>query len=178
MKKRLTIAAGLLLLVLLVCIAAGIALPLFYPRPHRETVEASGLEPSLVYAVIKAESNFREEAVSRAGAVGLMQLMPSTAEFVCRMEEISFAADRLKEGEYNVRLGCAYLSYLLRRFSATDTALCAYNAGEGTVRSWLDDPTLSADGRTLSRVPYPETAAYLEKIKKFQKIYRFLYDKT
>lgn len=146
-----------------------------YRRPYREIVEKSGLPPSLVYAVIKAESGFREKALSAAGATGLMQLLPATAEFICRENGLEFSADRLTEGEYNVRIGCLYLGYLLGRFSAEETALAAYNAGEGTVREWLSDGRYSRDGIHLSSVPYPETKKYLEKVLKFREKYLFFY---
>lgn len=146
-----------------------------YPRPYRETVLKSGLPPALVYAVIKAESDFREDAVSRAGAVGLMQLMPATAEFVCERDGAPFDRERLKEAEYNITLGCKYLTYLFGRFPVTETAICAYNAGEGTVSEWLRDSSVSEDGKTLNEIPYGETRAYVKKILKYRKMYEKLY---
>ncbi len=171
-KKRAVIAVTLCVLMSLFVLGAVFSA---YRRPFRKIAEDSGVSPSLVYAVMKAESGFREQALSGAGAVGLMQLMPSTAEFICRKEGIAFEAERLSEGEYNVRLGCKYLAYLLKRFSEERTALAAYNAGEGTVTEWLSDRTLSADGVTLKEIPYPETAGYVKKVEKFRKIYEFLY---
>ena len=126
-----------------------------YPRPYAEEVQKSGLPSALVYAVMKAESNFREGAESDAGAVGIMQLLPSTAAFVCEREGISFDAARLTEGEYNVTLGCAYLGYLMEEFEE-ETALAAYNAGEGRVREWLKDGRYSSDGRTLKNLLFPK----------------------
>lgn len=169
--------------VVLLCAAAAcallsafwIGLILSFPRPYRRTVESSGIDPSLVYAVIRAESAYREDAVSGAGAVGLMQLRPSTAEFICRREGIPFEREKLTEGEYNITLGTRYLIYLFGRFRAESAALAAYNAGEGTVTEWLGDDRYSKDGITLERIPYGETAAYLKKIEKFRKIYEILY---
>lgn len=161
-----------------VCAICVVAMRAAYPRPYSEEVKKSGVSPSLVYAVMKAESGFREDAVSRAGAVGLMQLKPATAEFICSRQGIAFEADRLSEGSYNVFLGCAYLNYLFARFSETETALAAYNAGEGNVRRWLSDEAYSADGKTLSAIPFSETRAYVKKVLKFQKFYQFLYGKT
>ena len=146
-----------------------------FPRPYAEEVKASGLEPHLVYAVIKAESGFDEKVVSRAGAIGLMQLLPSTAEFVCAREDLPYEEDRLVEGAYNLKLGCLYLRYLLGRFPAEKTALAAYNAGEGVVAEWLKDPEISEDGLNLLHIPYPETARYVKKILKIKKFYDFFY---
>lgn len=158
----------------LVCLGIG-WLFFAFRRAERETVELSGVEPALVYAVIKAESGFSEKAESRAGAVGLMQLLPSTAQFIAEKNHVEYSPERLKESGYNVRLGCMYLGYLLERFGE-ETALAAYNAGEGTVLKWLKDPRFSPDGERLSEIPYPETARYVKKVIKFRKIYRFLYD--
>lgn len=159
---------------LLACMTALI-LCASYPRPYRSAVEESGVPPSLAYAVMKAESNFREDAVSRAGAVGVMQIKPSTAEYICRKRGIPYCAERLTDGEYNAALGCMYLAYLLERFPDERTAVCAYNAGEGTVKSWLARPACSQDGRTLSDIPFPETRAYEKKVENFRKIYEILY---
>lgn len=146
-----------------------------FRRPFRNTVESSDVSPALAYAVMKAESGFRETAHSPAGAVGIMQLMPSTAEFVCGLYGIPFEAEKLVDGEYNVALGCRYLIYLSERFSSPETVAAAYNAGEGTVSDWLRNAAYSADGKTLITIPYPETARYVKKVEKFRKIYLFLY---
>ena len=168
-KILIGLAAALLLA------AAGAALfCALFRRPHREIVEGSGLDPALVYAVMKAESGFNEEAESPAGALGLMQLMPATAEFICRKHGVPFELERLKEGEYNTRLGCLYLKYLGERFEE-ETMIAAYNAGEGTVSRWLENAEFSEDGRTLKRIPYPETAAYVKKVGNLRKKYRIFY---
>ncbi len=143
-----------------------------FPRPYREV--STGKCGLLAYAVAKAESGFREDAVSRAGAVGVMQLKPSTARFICGREGIGYEESRLTEGGYNFLLGCRYLDYLLERFGETE-ALAAYNAGEGVVSEWLRDGSCSADGAHLLRIPYPETAAYVKKVLRFRKIYEFFY---
>ncbi len=159
-------------------ISAAAAVGVLYSRfrrPCRETVEESSLPPALVYAVMKAESGFDQNAVSAAGAVGLMQLLPSTAMFVAERSGVAFAPEKLFEAEYNVKLGCLYLEYLLERFPKEGTAIAAYNAGEGTVDDWLRAPSFSEDGETLGRIPYPETEDYVKKVVKFRKIYEILY---
>ena len=173
-SKLLAVVCGLLLLL---CVAAlpYALLRISFRRPYSSIVSESGLAPSLVYSVMKAESDFREDVVSKAGAVGMMQLMPATAEFICKREGMTFNSERLKDGAYNVSLGCKYLAYLLNRFPVTETALCAYNAGEGTVSEWLKNSELSNDGKTLQKIPYAETRSYVKKIMKYRKIYENLY---
>lgn len=178
MKRRpylwlVTVLPALFLVLAIFVVVLGVRAG--FQRPYRKVAEDSGLPSALVYSVMKAESGFREDVVSRAGAVGIMQLKPSTAEFICGKEGITFEPDRLKNGEYNTRLGCAYLKYLCARFTTLDTAICAYNAGEGNVAQWLGDERYSLDGETLIKIPFPETAAYLKKVQKFRKIYEILY---
>ncbi len=170
MKKKWIVAAVALCLL---CFAAVFLSA--YRRPYREIVTKVGVDPSLVYAVMKAESGFCEDAVSQAGAIGLMQLLPSTAEFICDKRGLEFFPEKLKEGAYNVKLGCFYLAYLTERFSDIQTVIAAYNAGEGVVSKWLEDDSVSLDGVRLYVIPYPETAQYVKKVEKFRKIYRFLY---
>lgn len=148
---------------------------LAFPMPYKRETEGCGVEPALIFAVMKAESGFRERAKSEAGAMGLMQLMPATAEFICERSGTEFSKERLFEGGYNVKLGGMYLGYLLERFECEETAIAAYNAGEGTVSKWLKDGKYSRDGTKLKRIPYPETRDYVKKVKKYRKIYRILY---
>ena len=170
-RKVMTVA----ILVVSVFIALFFSVRSAFPRPYRAEIRASGLDPSLVYAVIKTESGFDERAVSRSGAVGLMQLMPATAKFICAREKIVYEEEKLTMGAYNLKLGLLYLKYLSERFPAEETALAAYNAGEGTVREWLENTAFSEDGLTLKKIPYPETARYLKKIGKIKKFYDFFY---
>lgn len=169
---RVVAIAGTLILLM----SAGlIVMRSSYRRPYRSIVEASGVDPALVYAVMKTESGFDECAVSRAGAVGLMQLLPSTAEYICQREGIIFRGENLLDGAYNVRLGCMYLRYLLQRFPDERTAICAYNAGEGAVTGWLQNENYSNDGKTLNEIPYEETRIYEKKVFNFKKNYQILY---
>ena len=146
------------------------------PKRNEDMIRARaaefGLEEELVFAVVRAESNFRADAVSPAGAVGLMQLMPSTARF---MQAMLGAFGEWREPQENIRLGAGYLRYLSDRFDRLEEVLAAYNAGEGTVRRWLSDPALvGADGE-LAHIPYPETRSYVRKTKNFYFCYKFFY---
>ena len=118
---------------------------------------------SMVIAVMRTESDFYPDAVSSAGACGLMQLMPETFRFL-RDETFfdSIADHAIFDPAVNIRYGTYYLSYLYAEFGNWFTALAAYNAGEGRVREWLKDPSLSSDGN-LKSIPFPETAQYVKK---------------
>ncbi len=141
-----------------------------YMREEREravygavlTAAASfDVSPAMIFAVISTESDFKPDALSPVGAIGLMQLMPETFAFLRdeRLKE-DIPDDAVWQREVNIRYGTYYLSYLFDRFGTWHTALAAYNAGEGRVADWLADPLLS-DGNTLFRIPFEETENYV-----------------
>ena len=131
------------------------------------------IEPSLIFSIIKAESKFNENAKSSAGAIGLMQIKLSTANYMLTLDgEDVISENELFMTENNIKLGTQYFAYLLNKFENLDVSICAYNAGETVVRQWLQDETLSKDGKTLIKIPYTETENYLKKVQFNQKIYK------
>ena len=120
--------------------------------------------PGLVLAVIRTESDFCADAVSSAGAKGLMQLMPDTFAFLRdeRMHE-KFEDNAIFDPAVNIRYGTYYLAYLYERFENWPTVLAAYNAGESRVAEWLGSSAYSKDGKTLFAIPFPETERYVER---------------
>ena len=152
-----------------------------YPLYYADVVEASadefGLPPELVYAVILTESSFDADAVSSAGAKGLMQLTDDTNEWVAwRLGEES-EPSRIFEPGLNIRRGCYLLSYLYERFGGWNEAHAAYNAGVGRVDGWLNDILYSTDQRTLiiDKLPIEETRNYIAKVLKSAEKYKKLY---
>ena len=142
---------------------------LYYPLKYQSQIEFYAqeylLDEALICAVINTESGFEEDVISSKGAVGLMQLMPSTAKAISEALDEPFDEKDLLNAEVNIKYGCHYLAMLLKQFDF-DEALCAYNAGMGKVRGWLKNPRYSADGQHLNSIPYAETKAYVEKVKK------------
>lgn len=151
--------------------------PLAYADLIEKYADENGVSPSLVCAIICTESHFNPNAVSHAGAMGLMQLTPETYVWAQTRAGIrdKAPADTLFDPVQNIRFGTVTLRLLLTQFENTDTALAAYNAGQGNVSRWLKDPAYSADGVTLHTIPYKETAAYVQKVKAAQKVYQTLY---
>ena len=143
---------------------------LFPTKFKKQVTEISseyGLEPALVYAIIKAESGFKPNAVSQAGAVGLMQLLPSTAKWIAEEVGDEFDYNQLFVVEKNIEYGCFYLDYLFDKFGDIDIVVCAYNAGETKVRDWILDGVLVKE-----KIDYEETREYLRKVKRFYGIYK------
>ncbi len=147
--------------------------PLGYKQIVVECSDYYGLDRGLVFSVIKTESNFKSNAVSKAGAVGLMQITPKTADYIAEMLKISDYD--LLDAYTNVWFGCYYLKYLLNKFNVLNVALCAYNAGEGNVALWLNNQDYSTDNINLLVIPFKETKEYVAKILKTYKKYSELY---
>ncbi|MDZ4165154.1 MAG: transglycosylase SLT domain-containing protein [Smithellaceae bacterium] len=119
----------------------------------------NGLDPFLVVSLMREESHFRPAAVSKAGAVGVMQLMPATARRFGKVEK----SDELFDVEKNISLGSQYLARLLGEFPSFYQALAAYNAGEARVRKWLESSYLDEDEFTQD-IPFTETREYVLKV--------------
>lgn len=168
-----------LCLVLLYSLSLVFQRAFIYKIKYSEYVEAYsekyGVDKYLVYSVIYTESKFKENAVSPKNAVGLMQLMPETAKYICGKISEEYDGERLKEPEFNIMLGVYYLSYLQKRFDNVSEALAAYNAGEGRVAEWLRGAEYSEDGKTLKKIPIKETDDYVKKvlraIDKYERLY-------
>jgi len=142
---------------------------LLYPRPYDAEVaaaaEVSGLPVPLVYGVIRQESLYRSDALSSAGARGLMQLLPETARRTARQwSRPAPTPDSLFDPAVNVMLGAAHLKDLLTRFDGQlPLALAAYNAGPGAAQRWLPERALDPD-IWIENIPYNETRTYVQRI--------------
>ena len=148
-----------------------------YPLKFKNEIsfycEEYKLEKPLIFALIKTESNFNDKAESTKGAKGLMQLTEKTAAYIASLRKIE--TYDIFDVETNIDFGCFYYKYLRGKFTDSFTALAAYNAGEGIVSVWLQNPNYSTDKTTLINIPYPETKAYIKKIKKSFENYTNLY---
>lgn len=153
-----------------------------YPCLYEEYVQTYsvkfGVPEHIIYAVIKTESDFSSNAVSSVGAIGLMQLMPQTFDWVKMKLGEEGTSALLYDPETNIRYGTFYLSYLKMRYGVWTTAFAAYNAGFGRVDEWLENPDYADANGILLDTPYAETTAYMKKINKTIEIYDRLYPAT
>lgn len=152
--------------------------PLSFQRVIMKEAEQAQLDPSLVAAVINVESRWRTEAVSRKGARGLMQLMPTTAEWIAeKTGHAAVSEEDLFTPELNIRLGVRYLKDLLTQFDNDETlALAAYNGGRGNVRSWLDEGIWDGTQDKIEAIPFGETRRYVLKVEAQREIYNRIYN--
>ena len=158
-------------------------LKIIYPMQYKTEVLAASkkydLDPALVYAIIKTESNFDQNAVSPKDAMGLMQLTKETLDFVITKSTLdNHPASDLFDPKFNIESGCFFLNFLLDDFQSQNTAIAAYNAGRGNVKKWLADSQYSKDGKTLYKIPFDETSNYVKKINTAYTIYKNLYFKN
>ena len=154
---------------------------LVFPLPWWSLVEAEaerrGLDPYLLAALIRQESAFQPQAVSRAGARGLMQLLPSTARLVARkMGRPRPSRTQLFDPQTNVELGTQYLFDVLQRFDGRlEAALASYNAGPGRVDRWLARGNYRDPAEFIESIPFTETRNYVQAVLRNVAIYRRLY---
>ena len=149
-----------------------------FPRAHADLFEKearrSGVDPSLLFAISRRESAFAADTRSRAGAVGLMQLMPGTARQVARSLKLKRPRTQsLKKPSLNIRLGSRYIADMLKRYGGNPAmALAAYNAGPGAVDRWRPDFETDAD-IWIDTIPFEETRKYVRIVLEYAVIYQW-----
>ena len=152
--------------------------PLVYPAGYSDLITkhaiSSNLDPFLVYAIIREESWFNKEAVSPAGALGLMQLMPGTAK---RVAKESYAGrESLFDPEVNIELGTRFFSERLSQFDGNIfLAIASYNAGPEAVEKWMNELDGVELDEFIEDIPYKETREYVKKVFRSYMEYNRLY---
>lgn len=185
--------AALLVVLALLGIAAGgawfqvhQAMPswyarLWYPLDYEEAIRAEAarndLDPALIAAVINTESGFVPDSRSSQRAVGLMQVLPETAQFMAEgPDRPSPAPDRLEDPEVNIAYGSRYLRYLIDRYGTAPLALAAYNGGETNLSEWLALARTRGDTlRVPDDIPFTETREFVSRVLEAVPIYRRAY---
>jgi soluble lytic murein transglycosylase len=171
-----------------VIVAAILAMPLFQkavtefnlPLQHEDVIRQQAaekhLDPALIAGVIYAETKF-DPRPSAAGAQGLMQILPQTAEFLARRSgATTFTTADLATPQVNVAYGSYYLRYLLDEYGGRIVpALAAYNGGESNVSRWVARAHAAGHPLRISDIPFPETRAYVQRVLKAQRDYRHTY---
>lgn len=156
---------------------------LIYPISYTDEIKRSaaefGQDPLLIAAIIRVESNYQEDAVSRKGAVGIMQIMPDTASWILRQESFGdmTVEDAGSRAEAGIRLGTWYVKELNRQFGGQlPLMLAAYNAGPNRVKQWLNDKVWDGKEESLKSIPYGETRHYVSRVMYYYKKYRDIYE--
>jgi soluble lytic murein transglycosylase len=185
LRRRLTLGAGLALVVVAVLslvepadrAVREIKLPLRHEDIIRQQAAEKNVDPTLIAAVIYTESRFRDQT-SHAGAKGLMQLMPDTADYIARKSGgTRFTRADLATPQINIAYGTWYLRYLLDKYHGnTILTLAAYNAGEGKVDQWWREAADKGERfRVSAHIPFPETREYVGRVLSARADYRKTY---
>ncbi|WP_409228274.1 lytic transglycosylase domain-containing protein [Gudongella sp. SC589] len=176
MKK---IFAFLVIAVTLMAIVVS-AVALTYPLVYKDSVlkysKEYNLDPMMIMAVIKTESNFDKDATSIRDARGLMQIAESTGNWASEVLRIKdYDHGMLYVPEINIRFGTWYLRELIDQYGNDAVALAAYNAGSGNVSNWLSNKAYSDDGENLQSIPFPETEEYVRRVLRNKEVYELIY---
>ena len=180
-KRDIRVFVLILIMALLIGILANLIIDaiyrLVYPESYQQIVEKYAKKYSvpkeLIFAVIKVESNFNPNDVSSAGAMGLMQIIPSTYEWLTTKLGEEYCEENLYDPEINIKYGAYYLQYLYSRFGSWERAIIAYNWGETNFNEFL-----TTNGYTegdYDSIPVTETKNYVKKVMHHWKKYKELY---
>jgi soluble lytic murein transglycosylase len=153
-----------------------ITLPLHHEDIIRQQASDKGLDADLIAAVIYEESRFRDQT-SHAGARGLMQITPETADFIARRSGgVLFEQSDLATPQINIAYGAWYLNYLIERYQGNETlAVAAYNAGQTNVDRWVREAGGPDEFDSARHIPFPETRAYVQNVEERRGDYRERY---
>jgi soluble lytic murein transglycosylase len=152
---------------------------LAYPKPYLQEVEEAaqefGLDPSLLYAIMREESRYDPEAISRSYAQGLMQIIPSTRDWIAEKAQIEVEPVEIFRPDLNIRLGAWYLRHLLDYFAGDlDYAVAAYNGGPGNVNAWKENTLIQEKADFLRWIGFGETREYVPKVLLSYEVYKWL----
>jgi soluble lytic murein transglycosylase len=156
--------------------AREITLPLRHEDIIRQQAADKDLDPALIAGVIYAESKFSDQT-SHAGARGLMQITPPTAEAIAqRTGGVRFEQEDLADPQVNISYGAWYLRHMLDRYGDNVVlALAAYNAGQGNVDKWIAQARAEDRELTIEAIPFAETRAYVDRVLEARDDYRSAY---
>jgi len=157
-------------------VARELTLPLHHDDIIRQQAHDKNLDPALIAAIIYEESRFRDQT-SHAGARGLMQITPKTADAIAKHSGgVRFKQEDLSDPQINISYGAYYLRLLIDHYGGNETlAIAAYNAGIGNVDRWVANAGGADNFNTAEHIPFPETRAYVENVLQRREDYRHNY---
>lgn len=190
--NRRSVIAAFLLIVVLVIISTNSFWRAMYPIQYQKNIQTAAtfahVDPLLVASVIRVESKFHSQDVSHAGAVGLMQLMPTTAEWIAQtirqqssgsglaVRRLPEDAKHLASPQYNILIGSWYVKSLIIQFDNNEAAaIAAYNAGPQRVRTWLNTGVWNGQLESIDQIPVGETRHFVDRVFYNYHLYKKIY---
>jgi soluble lytic murein transglycosylase len=157
-------------------IAAWKALyPLPYEAALRREDAKNDFDPMFAAGLIRQESTFQADAVSRKDAIGLMQVLPKTGKILARQLKVRYTKNKLFEPDYNIELGMLYISNLVRQMGGFEYAAAAYNAGEDRIAAWKSERNYEEIPELVESIPFTETREYVQVVLRNTAVYRMIY---
>lgn len=152
--------------------------PIHFVQEIRDSAANYDVDPFLIAAIIRTESNYQLGQESRKGAIGVMQLMPDTAEWIVDAGgHPKHTLDELHRVDVNINLGSWYVSWLLKQYKGNKLySIAAYNAGQGNVNKWREAGTWDGTAEHINQIPFGETRHYVQRVIYYWKKYHKLYE--
>jgi soluble lytic murein transglycosylase len=180
-RKKRVFAVFLIAFIIFMFLSSSMVSRILYPIQYEEDIrlnsEKYGLDPFLIAAIIRVESNFKVDIESKKGAFGLMQLMPDTSEWIVEMGRFSPShKENLHDPAVSIQLGTWYLNYLHKQYKGNMVAVIAgYNAGQGNVNRWLQTKEWDGSLENANTIPFGETRHYIQRVLYYYNKYYKLY---
>jgi soluble lytic murein transglycosylase len=149
--------------------------PLPYEAALRREAARNNFDPMLAAGLIRQESTFQADAISRANAVGLMQVLPKTGKLLAHQLKVRYAKTKLTDPDYNIELGMLYIASLVRDFGEPEYALAAFNAGEDRITLWRSERKYEEVPELVESIPFSETRDYVQVVLRNAEVYRMVY---
>jgi soluble lytic murein transglycosylase len=153
--------------------------PIYYQQEIKQSAENHNIDPFLIAALIRVETNYQYHLESKKGAIGIMQLMPDTAMWI--VESANFgphSIDDLVNVDVNINLGAWYISWLTKHYNGNLLyAIAAYNAGQGNVNKWKQNEVWDGTEAGINQIPFGETRHYVQRVLYYYGKYQKLYNK-
>jgi soluble lytic murein transglycosylase len=149
--------------------------PLPYEAALRREAAKNDFDPMFAAGLIRQESTFQADAVSRKDAIGLMQVLPKTGKLLAKQLKVRYTKDKLFEPDYNIELGMVYIASLVRQTGALEYAAAAYNAGEDRIAAWKAERNYDEIPELVESIPFTETREYVQVVLRNTEVYRMIY---
>jgi soluble lytic murein transglycosylase len=149
--------------------------PLPYEAALRREAAKNDFDPMFAAGLIRQESTFQSDAVSRKDAIGLMQVLPKTGRLLARQIKVRYAKNKLFDPDYNIELGMVYIANLVQQFGSPEAAAAAYNAGEDRISAWKGERNYEEIPELVESIPFTETREYVQIVLRNAQLYRMIY---
>lgn len=183
-RKKRTALFLLLALLVILFYKSDWVLKFVYPIHYWQSIQESGqryqVDPLLIAAVIRAETNYKPDMVSSKGAIGIMQIMPDTATWIFEQEDRfqRYTLKDLDNPEKNIQVGTLYINVLQKKFDSLPEVAAAYNAGQGNVHKWLQNGIWDGTLENVEQIPFWETRKYVSRVTYYYHKYKSLYEEA